>query len=159
MGSTPRDEFYLITCMLKHLQRRVQMFAICFKMHQKNVKALMDGRGVGIAGPPPSTTLMPGCGWWATGSSLWNSSGFAVRVRMLTKCWGQSSGPERAPERKPVARLCSACSSVQPGPGLPCIRSPLDCTSGASCGPFAVTVSNVAHQKHKCGKACLLSSR
>lgn len=38
--------------MLKHLQRRVQMFAICFKMHQKNVKALMDGRGVGIVGPP-----------------------------------------------------------------------------------------------------------
>lgn len=47
MGSNPADEFCLITRVLKHLEGRVQMFAICFKMHQNNSKGLMGASGVG----------------------------------------------------------------------------------------------------------------
>lgn len=122
MGSSPRDEFCLITCMLKHLQGRVQMFAICFKMHQKTVKALMDGGGVASWGPHAHARM------WAVGngSAQRSLSGFAGHLRTFVVHWGQPGGAEGT-ECTCVARLCfahavsrlgqAADRHVAPGPG------------------------------------------
>lgn len=100
----------LLDYTLKHLQGRVQMFAICFKTHQKNVKALMDGRGV-VSGGPHSKMLVPGCGWWVSGSPRRNSPG--CTFENAHQALGQTQGPRA--QSASVRPGCAVHSGVRPG--------------------------------------------